>query len=92
MYTNLLSRCNNWRQVATRPKRPMKSIVLDPGIKDLILGDARDFLESKTWYQERGIPFRRGYLLVSPFSIDINELHILKDFFSTVLPAPVKPP
>ncbi|KAK7686175.1 hypothetical protein QCA50_010395 [Cerrena zonata] len=55
--------CNNWRQVATRPKRPMKSIVLDPGIKDLILDDARDFLESKTWYQERGIPFRRGYLL-----------------------------
>lgn len=54
-----------WRHAASRPKRPLKSIILDPGIKDLLLNDARDFLTSKTWYQERGIPFRRGYLLVS---------------------------
>jgi mitochondrial chaperone BCS1 len=38
--------------------------VLDPGIKDLLIDDAKDFLESKQWYSERGIPFRRGYLLV----------------------------
>lgn len=43
----------------------MRSIVLDPGIKDILLEDARDFLRSKSWYSERGIPFRRGYLLVS---------------------------
>jgi chaperone BCS1 len=42
----------------------MNSIVLDPGIKDMLIGDARDFLSSKNWYAERGIPFRRGYLLV----------------------------
>jgi chaperone BCS1 len=42
----------------------MRSIVLDPGVKDLLIDDARDFLESKNWYLERGIPFRRGYLLV----------------------------
>ena len=41
----------------------MDSIVLDEGVKELILGDARDFLRSKTWYGDRGIPFRRGYLL-----------------------------
>jgi mitochondrial chaperone BCS1 len=38
--------------------------VLDPGIKDLLIDDAKDFLESKQWYADRGIPFRRGYLLV----------------------------
>ncbi|KAF9466132.1 P-loop containing nucleoside triphosphate hydrolase protein [Collybia nuda] len=54
---------NSWRHVATRPKRPLRSIVLDPGIKDILIDDARDFLESKTWYAARGIPFRRGYLL-----------------------------
>jgi mitochondrial chaperone BCS1 len=42
----------------------MNSIVLDPGIKDTLINDARDFLNSKDWYAERGIPFRRGYLLV----------------------------
>ena len=55
---------NNWRHVASRPKRPLRSIVLDPGIKDVLIDDARDFLESKSWYAARGIPFRRGYLLV----------------------------
>lgn len=44
----------------------MRSVVLDPGVKELILDDARDFLDSKNWYSERGIPFRRGYLLVRP--------------------------
>lgn len=55
----------NWRHIASRPKRPLHSIVLDPGIKDLLINDAKDFLESKSWYSARGIPFRRGYLLVS---------------------------
>lgn len=55
---------NNWRHIASRPKRPLNSIVLDPGIKDLLIDDARDFLQSKPWYAARGIPFRRGYLLV----------------------------
>ncbi|KAF9447726.1 P-loop containing nucleoside triphosphate hydrolase protein [Macrolepiota fuliginosa MF-IS2] len=54
---------NSWRHLATRPKRPLSSIVLDPGIKDKLVGDAREFLESKNWYAARGIPFRRGYLL-----------------------------
>ncbi|KAF8871281.1 P-loop containing nucleoside triphosphate hydrolase protein [Gymnopilus junonius] len=54
---------NSWRHMASRPKRPLKSIVLDHGIKDLLIDDARDFLASKAWYAARGIPFRRGYLL-----------------------------
>ena len=37
-------------------------------MKDLLLEDARDFLQSKEWYSERGIPFRRGYLLVSTWA------------------------
>lgn len=58
-----LSRNNVWRHVACRKKRALRSVVLDPGVKDLLLEDARDFLASKDWYAERGIPFRRGYLL-----------------------------
>jgi hypothetical protein len=44
---------------------PQNSIILDPGISELLVDDARDFLESKAWYAARGIPFRRGYLLAS---------------------------
>lgn len=54
---------NCWRELATRRKRPLESIILDPGIRDLVVEDAQDFLASKGWYAERGIPFRRGYLL-----------------------------
>jgi len=32
-------------------------------VKDMILLDCKDFLASEEWYAERGIPFRRGYLL-----------------------------
>ncbi|RPD73050.1 P-loop containing nucleoside triphosphate hydrolase protein [Lentinus tigrinus ALCF2SS1-7] len=52
-----------WRWNGARQKRPMSSIVLEPGVKDMILADCKDFLSSEDWYAERGIPFRRGYLL-----------------------------
>ncbi|CAK5267750.1 unnamed protein product [Mycena citricolor] len=54
---------NSWRHVASRPKRSLNSIFLDPGVAELLVEDARDFLDSKSWYADRGIPFRRGYLL-----------------------------
>ncbi|KAG6811644.1 hypothetical protein H0H92_006459 [Tricholoma furcatifolium] len=57
---------DDWRHVGSRPKRPLNSIVLDPGAKDFLIEDARDFLASKPWYSKRGIPFRRGYLLYGP--------------------------
>lgn len=46
-------------------------------MKDLLLDDARDFLQSKEWYSDRGIPFRRGYLLVSSH----NPSYIAKAYF-----------
>lgn len=74
--TNVFSSSNNWRCAASRPKRPLRSIVLDPGIKSLLVDDARDFLQSKSWYAERGIPFRRGYLLYgAPGSGKTSMIH-----------------
>lgn len=65
---------NGWRELGTRPKRPLNSIILDPGIIDLVIEDVQDFLDSKEWYADRGIPFRRGYLLVrlSPSRIQFD--------------------
>ncbi|KAI5123305.1 hypothetical protein M0805_009326 [Coniferiporia weirii] len=53
----------SWRWTDSRHKRPMGSIVLEPGVKEMLLADTRDFLRSEKWYADRGIPFRRGYLL-----------------------------
>ncbi|KAG9047449.1 hypothetical protein FS837_002212 [Tulasnella sp. UAMH 9824] len=54
---------NNWRWSGSRPKRPLSSIILEPGVKEMLIDDAKDFLTSEDWYAARGIPFRRGYLL-----------------------------
>ncbi|KAH7098573.1 P-loop containing nucleoside triphosphate hydrolase protein [Auriculariales sp. MPI-PUGE-AT-0066] len=54
---------NNWRPVQSRPKRPLSSVILPDDVKYMVLDDAREFLSSEEWYSERGVPFRRGYLL-----------------------------
>ncbi|KAH9022472.1 P-loop containing nucleoside triphosphate hydrolase protein [Lactarius pseudohatsudake] len=69
---------DDWNHVASRPKRPLNSIVLDEGTKELLLDDARDFMKSKKWYADRGIPFRRGYLLYgAPGSGKTSIIHSL---------------
>ncbi|KAH7039771.1 BCS1 N terminal-domain-containing protein [Microdochium trichocladiopsis] len=49
-----------------RIKRPLHSVVLDKGVKEGIVADVRDFLNRRSWYADRGIPYRRGYLLYGP--------------------------
>ncbi|KAI9844013.1 MAG: hypothetical protein M1837_005948 [Sclerophora amabilis] len=53
-----------WRPFGQpRRKRPLESVILDEGVKEKIMDDVRDFLQSGQWYYDRGIPYRRGYLL-----------------------------
>ncbi|KAK5046350.1 hypothetical protein LTR84_008494 [Exophiala bonariae] len=49
-----------------RSKRPLDSVILDKGVKERIVNDVQDFFSSSKWYYERGIPYRRGYLLYGP--------------------------
>ncbi|KAJ5211955.1 uncharacterized protein N7498_003601 [Penicillium cinerascens] len=56
-----------WRPFGhPRRKRPIESVVLDEGVKERIVEDVQDFIESASWYHNRGIPYRRGYLLYGP--------------------------
>lgn len=55
-----------WMATSWQPRRPLESLVLaDQTLEDL-LGDLRDFYRSGSWYADRGIPYRRGYLLHGP--------------------------
>ncbi|KAH7889400.1 BCS1 N terminal-domain-containing protein [Phlebopus sp. FC_14] len=49
-----------------RRKRPLHSVVLDPGVSESVEQDIRAFLQRRQWYADRGIPYRRGYLLHGP--------------------------
>ncbi|KAJ5590698.1 hypothetical protein N7450_004670 [Penicillium hetheringtonii] len=56
-----------WRPFGhPRRKRPLESVVLAEGVKERIVGDVQDFIGSASWYHDRGIPYRRGYLLYGP--------------------------
>lgn len=64
MYT---ARTSEWEPFGEpRRKRPLHSVVLGEGIKERITNDVFDFLERQQWYVDRGVPYRRGYLLYGP--------------------------
>lgn len=49
-----------------RRKRPLHSVVLDTGVSEKVEQDVKAFLQRRQWYADRGIPYRRGYLLHGP--------------------------
>ncbi|XP_019410016.1 PREDICTED: mitochondrial chaperone BCS1 [Crocodylus porosus] len=56
-----------WRPFGfPRRRRPLASVVLDEGIAERIVRDVQEFIASPQWYSDRGIPYRRGYLLYGP--------------------------
>ncbi|KAJ7156938.1 mitochondrial chaperone BCS1 [Mycena crocata] len=56
-----------WRPFGKpRRKRPTQSVVLEPGMGEKIEQDIKAFLARRQWYADRGIPYRRGYLLHGP--------------------------
>ncbi|WVF70778.1 hypothetical protein IAT40_005572 [Kwoniella sp. CBS 6097] len=56
-----------WRPFGKpRARREMGSVVLAGGVSERIEHDLRSFLGRGKWYAERGIPYRRGYLLHGP--------------------------
>lgn len=64
VYTALGS---EWRPFGHPQKpRPLSSVVLDDNVSERILKDVQKFICKPYWYIERGIPYRRGYLLHGP--------------------------
>ncbi len=64
IYTNWGS---EWRQFGQpRRKRPLESVILDELIAERLTHDVNEWIDSSKWYIDRGIPYRRGYLLHGP--------------------------
>jgi mitochondrial chaperone BCS1 len=57
-----------WTRCMSRISRPFSTVVLDESVKKDLLEDMQDYLHPLTrrWYGNRGIPYRRGYLLYGP--------------------------
>lgn len=50
----------------SRPSRPMDTVIIEGNTKQRLREDAIRFLNAERWYVEKGIPYRRGYLLHGP--------------------------
>lgn len=57
-----------WKHIGTRQSRPIRTVILDRALKSKVLWDIAEFLDKDTasWYSDRGLPYRRGYLFVGP--------------------------
>ena len=54
---------SSWNEQMTRLPRPADSVLLRAGQMEDLLSDVRQFLHRRQWYLDRGLPYRRGYLL-----------------------------
>ncbi|KAG0316565.1 hypothetical protein BGZ97_006649 [Linnemannia gamsii] len=57
---------NYWSGSSTRSPRAFHSVILAEGLKEELLEDITTFRNSSQWYHDRGVPYRRGYLLHGP--------------------------
>lgn len=63
---NVYAYSHYWRKVARRRLRALDTVVMPSGFIENLVADATWFFGAATWYHERGIPYRRGYLLSGP--------------------------
>jgi chaperone BCS1 len=58
----------SWQRCMSRVRRPISTVILSEKTKNDLIDDVTDYLNPNTrrWYANRGIPYRRGYLLYGP--------------------------
>lgn len=73
-----------WQRCLSRASRPISTVILDEKTKNELIEDVTDYLNPNTrrWYSNRGIPYRRGYLLYGPPGTGKSSLSLaLAGFF-----------
>jgi chaperone BCS1 len=77
------SECS-WQRCMARTSRPFSTVILNDRVKKELIEDVTDYLDPATrrWYSNRGIPYRRGYLLHGPPGTGKSSLSLaLAGFF-----------
>lgn len=73
-----------WQRCMARTSRPFSTVILNEKTKQDLISDVTDYLQPSTqrWYSNRGIPYRRGYLLHGPPGTGKSSLSLaLAGFF-----------
>lgn len=56
----------NWEKTGEFTPRKLSTVFLKDGLKNSLVEDFSTFRSNKQWYQDIGIPYRRGWLLYGP--------------------------
>ncbi|KAI0152605.1 BCS1 N terminal-domain-containing protein [Xylariaceae sp. FL1272] len=73
-----------WQRCMSRVSRPFSTVILNEKTKQELIDDVSDYLcpATQRWYANRGIPYRRGYLLHGPPGTGKSSLSLaLAGFF-----------
>ncbi|KAI6088661.1 BCS1 N terminal-domain-containing protein [Hypoxylon rubiginosum] len=73
-----------WQRCMARASRPFSTVILNEKTKQDLIDDVTDYLRPSTqrWYANRGIPYRRGYMLHGPPGTGKSSLSLaLAGFF-----------
>ncbi|KAI8635689.1 BCS1 N terminal-domain-containing protein [Xylariaceae sp. FL1651] len=73
-----------WQRCMSRASRPFSTVILNEKTKKELIDDVTDYLcpATQRWYANRGIPYRRGYLLHGPPGTGKSSLSLaLAGFF-----------
>ncbi|KAK1713608.1 LOW QUALITY PROTEIN: BCS1 N terminal-domain-containing protein [Colletotrichum lupini] len=73
-----------WQRCMARTSRPFSTVILNEKTKKELVDDVANYLSPVTrkWYSNRGIPWRRGYLLTGPPGTGKSSLSLaLAGFF-----------
>ena len=57
-----LNRNGHWESSLSHNKRRLDTLILKKGQKERLIQDINLFISSEDWYNDRDIPYRRGYL------------------------------
>lgn len=57
---------HRWQLACRKPKRTLESVVLPDSVKTKVVKDVDRFLKRRSWYQARGVPYRRSLMLEGP--------------------------
>ncbi|KAG6889201.1 hypothetical protein C0995_002661 [Termitomyces sp. Mi166 len=74
-----------WSNVKHKARRPLSSIILNEGVVESLVKDAKEFIDTEDWYVEAGIPHRRGYLLYGPPGTGKSESSVAEQKGSQLL-------
>lgn len=57
---------DSWSNPSPITRRPLETVIMERGLKERLISDINCFFESREWYEQRGLPYKRCILFYGP--------------------------